>query len=262
VSRLPKGPFLAGLSVTLALAVASMAVLGYLGSAAAPRASAPSSTDRVDTDALIAAQAPSAPPSVQTPASAVPEHGPLLFDVSSMLQSGGQLPARVGNNQLDKVRVVDQGIQFEVSTASRAMVPLPANVQPSSFVAIMNVDLLSGAGAFTFTFHMDPQGDQQHAVQVYTNGTTEAALFDGAAGTRSLFRPVNQPPSLSGSATLAIAVDGPSMRIYVNSIEVGTAHDATLSQGLMGFKAGAAARDDPFVMRLTGLKIFQPANAA
>ena len=85
-----------------------------------------------------------------------------------------------------------------------------------------------------------------------------AALFDGPAGTRSLLRRTNQVPALTGS-TLAIAVNGPAMRVWVNGLEAGTAHDATLSQGSMGFKAGAAAREDPLVMRLMDLRVYQPA---
>jgi len=49
------------------------------------------------------------------------------------------------------------------------------------------------------------------------------------------------------------------MRVWVNGLEAGTAHDATLSQGSMGFKAGAATREDPLVMRLMDLKVYQPA---
>ena len=48
------------------------------------------------------------------------------------------------------------------------------------------------------------------------------------------------------------------MRIYVNGVQAGTATDGTLSQGGMGFKAGAADRGDPFVMRLADLKIYKP----
>jgi hypothetical protein len=292
MSRLPRGPFLGALSLTLALALTVMAGLAYVGSGGpGPRQASPRQqvlNDRVDTDALIAAdqQARGSGPDrtagqpntgsrssdvgqegATAPASAegagLPAHGPLLFDVSSVLpDSAGQLGARVGNGQRDKVRVLDQAIEFDVSTASRAMISLPPNVQPSSFVAVMKVDLVSGAGAFTFSFHMNQEGDQQHAVQLYTDGTTEAALFDGPGGTRSLFRPLNPAPALNRSAVLAIAVDGPSMRIFVNGVEVGTAHDGTLTEGGMGFKAGAAAREDPFVMRLTELRVYQPANAA
>lgn len=265
--RLPKAPFFGGVLASLVVAIAVSAMLAYSGvasGAARPATSAASNpANRVDTNALIAAQRsalPAATPGLAPLSGGEPNHGPLLFDFSSMLPGGGsQVPATLGNQQLDKVKVVGQALQFEVSNASRVMLPLPATVQASSFVTVIKVDLVSGAGAFTFTFHMDNQGDLQHAVQVYTNGTTEAALFDGPAGTRSLLRRTNQVPNLAGSTTLAIAVDGPSMRVWVNGMEAGTARDGTLSQGSMAFKAGAAAREDPFVMRLTDLKVYQPA---
>ncbi|HLG74246.1 MAG TPA: hypothetical protein VK009_27815 [Chloroflexota bacterium] len=258
--------FLGGLLTGLIVAVIGSVVLAYTnaGTAPAPQPSAAVSrtasvADRVDTDELIARQraisSPASPPPVSLP-SGVPDHGPLLFDVSSMLNGGG-MPTSLGDRNLDKVQVVGQSLQFEVSRASRAAVRLPADVQPSSFVAVAKFDIVSGAGAVTLMFHMDQQGEQQHAVQVYTTGTTEAALFDGSAGTRSLIRRQNAVPALNGSATLAVMVNGPSIRIWVNGVEAGTATDGTLSQGSMGFKAGAAAREDPFIMRLTDLKVYQ-----
>src|SRR5579883_1195173 len=258
--------FLGGLLTGLIVAVIGSVVLAYTkaGTAPAPQPSAAASrtasaADRVDTDELIARQraisSPASPPPVSLP-SGVPDHGPLLFDVSSMLNGGG-MPTSLGDRNLDKVQVVGQSLQFEVSRASRAAVRLPADVQPSSFVAVAKFDIVSGAGAVTLMFHMDQQGEQQHAVQVYTTGTTEAALFDGSAGTRSLIRRQNAVPALNGSATLAVMVNGPSIRIWVNGVEAGTATDGTLSQGSMGFKAGAAAREDPFIMRLTDLKVYQ-----
>src|SRR5438552_2180397 len=127
-------------------------------------------------------------------------------------------------------------IQLEVWPASRVMVPLPADVTAGSFVAVMAFDVMGGKGAFSFIFHMANGGELQHAVQLYTDGTTEAALFDGPSGIRSLYRPINRVPALAGRTLLAIAVDGPSMRIYVNGVQAGTATDGTLSQGGMGFK--------------------------
>src|SRR5438034_712226 len=83
------------------------------------------------------------------------------------------------------------------------------------FVAAMAFEVVGGKGAFTFNFHMANDGALQHAVQLYTDGTTECALFAGSAGTRSLFRPMNRVPALAGRTLLAIAVNGPSMQIYV-----------------------------------------------
>jgi hypothetical protein len=58
MSRLPRGPFLGALSLTLALALAIMGGLAYVGSGGpGPRQASPSQqvvNDRVDTDALIA----------------------------------------------------------------------------------------------------------------------------------------------------------------------------------------------------------------
>jgi hypothetical protein len=70
-------------------------------------------------------------------------------------------------------------------------------------------------------------------------------------------RPRNKVPALSGSTTLAIAVSGPSTKIYVNGIAAGTAEDGTRSPGSVGFKASAGARGGRYVLRLTALKIYQ-----
>ncbi|MDE3077549.1 MAG: hypothetical protein KGJ86_19180 [Chloroflexota bacterium] len=272
-----KKAFLGGLALGVAAAVALSAVLVVTrgGSTSAPEAvqvaplasqvtppGSPAAPQVTPPGSPAAPQSPAATPLAGRPPSTAPAHGPLLFDLTSLLSSSrGQVDAILGNQQLDKVQVVGQAVQLQVWPTSRVLLPLPPSLTPRSFIAVMKVDLLGGKGAFAFSFHMDAAGEQQHAVQVYTDGTTEAALFAGAAGTRSLYQPVRKVPPLASTTVLTVAVNGPLMHVYIDGLEAGMATDGTLSRGRMAFKAGGADRGDPFSLRLSELKIYQPAPA-
>ncbi len=268
--------FVGGLLAAIAFATIAFAAVAIAGRINSPQPlENPTGLEEVDINALAplrAASASASPTASSAPSSAgvstlgegladgkypLPAHGALMYDLNSILPtSPARLNATLGNAQLDKVQMVDRAIRFEVSATSRAVLPFPSTMTAGNFVAVLNLDLMSGQGAFTFVFHMNQEGEQQHAVQVYTDGTVEAVLFPGNAGARSLFNPSTRVGNLSGNTQLTVAVNGPNMTIYVDGVQVGTALDGTLTQGGMEIKAGGADRGPPLVLRLTDMEIY------
>lgn len=197
---------------------------------------------------------------VREPPLSMPPRGALLYALD-LSPAGEALPRGMGNPQADRIRFLGDAVEFSVSTWSFAVIGL-AGLTVADFVAEMRVRPVSGDGYVALQFHLGREG--YHTVRVVP-GTGTLAITLAPPGRHA----VEDEKVLSGALAraparaageemvLTVVARGAEITVYADGREIARGSDATVGRGRVEFAVGTFTT--PFVVRLTGLRVWGPA---
>ncbi len=265
----PRGVAAGGAAFVLVAAFAAAALL--LGRSSAPGTS-PQPPSGQSTTAAVAAQPTAAQPTLSPKPTAAPAasdgstpaHGALLYELTFGPLSANANPI-LGNPQFDRVRLLPDAVELEVSPGSTGGLSLPRTL-PEDFVAATRLTKLKGDGLYWLGFHI-ASNSGQHKVQVDTKTGELDISRTPRPGTleqpRGLFGPAPRiPASFGGEVSLVVSAVGPEILVYGDGKELARAQDVLGVPGAFSFilynPYDAAG---PLVVRLSELRIYEPPAA-